>query len=149
MGTNKKRKKKKTENKNDMDRKIKFLCHVLLLPLMPIQYSPKKKKRLVSCLKSKSHCGETLSEVAFFSTPSAFSRDGPFMTSDFRVGRSKMTPKDWMLLGKKCWTWWVKNHQKIVVINGRSQLARWRCFIQNVMGITQILKNRNTFSKII
>ena len=35
MGTNKKRK-KETENKNDMDRKIKFLCHVLLLPLMPI-----------------------------------------------------------------------------------------------------------------
>ena len=36
MGTNKKRKKKTPENKNDMDRKIKFLCQVLLLPLMPI-----------------------------------------------------------------------------------------------------------------
>ena len=27
---------------------------------------PEKEKRLVSCLKSKSHCGETLAEVARF-----------------------------------------------------------------------------------
>ena len=38
------------------------------------------------------------------------------MTSDFRVGRSKMTPKNRMLLRRQ-----VKNHRKLSdVINGRS-----------------------------
>ena len=75
MGTNKKKEKKKTpENKNDMDRKIKFLCHVLLLPLMPIQYSPKKKK---TCkLPKVSHIVvKPFLKQHFFSTPPAFSRD--------------------------------------------------------------------------
>ena len=48
---------------------------------------PEKEKRLVSCLKSKSHCGETLSEVAFFFYAFCVFTDGPFMTSGFRVGR--------------------------------------------------------------
>ena len=147
MGTNKKRKKKQRTKMIWTGKSSSFVMFCSS-PLCLFSIPRKRKKDLEAALKVSHIVVKPFLKQHFFFAFCVFT-DGPFMTSGFRVGRFKMTPKDWMLLGKKCWTWWVKNHQKIVVINGRSQLARWRCFIQNVMGITQKLKDRNTFSKII
>ena len=65
MGTNKKRKKKHREQKwHGQENQVPLSCFAP--PPYAYLVFPEKEKRLVSCLKSKSHCGETLSEVAFF-----------------------------------------------------------------------------------